>query len=135
MKNKVLSITIVAAILLTVIAIPVLAEDEIPMWVSSIRLAYKGRNTAASSRLLGTVAVRDANQEPVAGAHVVVEFEYPNGWVWLTSEETDGKGTASFRILRPDSGTYELCVTTVSKAGWEYIPALNHETCETLRVP
>ena len=40
---KVLSVTIVAAILLSMIAIPVLAEDEIPMWVHSIRVSIVAR--------------------------------------------------------------------------------------------
>jgi hypothetical protein len=132
--KKFLSITIVAAILLTAIAIPVLAEDEIPMWVNSVRLTYRGRNTA-SARIIGTVAVRDANRDPVAGANVVIEFTDPRGFVTLTSAETSDQGAASFRFKVSESGTYTLCVFTVTKEGWEYHPELNTQNCDTLTVP
>ena len=134
MKRKYLSITIVAAILLSMIAIPVLAEDEIPMWVSSIRLSFRGRN-AASPKVVGTVAVRDANRDPVAGANVVVEFTDPKGLVSVKGAETSDQGTASFELRPRESGPYELCVFTVSKEGWEYDPDLNVETCDTFTVP
>lgn len=131
---KTLSITIVAAILLSTIAIPVLAEDEIPMWVSSIRLTFRGRN-ASAPKVVGTVTVRDANRDPVAGAHVVVEFTDPEGYVSLKGGETSDLGTASFELRPRESGLYELCVFSVSKEGWEYDPDLNVETCDTFIVP
>ena len=134
MKCKYLSVTIVAAILLSMIAIPVLAEDEIPMWVSSIRVTFRGRN-AASPKVVGTVAVRDANHDAVAGANVVVEFTDPEGYVSLKAGETSDLGTVSFELKAKESGPYELCVFTVSKEGWEYHPDLNVETCDTFTVP
>ena len=134
MKHRYLSITIVAAILLSMIAVPVLAEDEIPMWVNSIRVTFRGRN-AASPKVVGTVAVRDANRDPVVGAHVVVEFTDPEGFVFLTGGETSDQGTATFQLKPKESGPYELCVFSVSKEGWEYDPDLNVETCDTFTVP
>jgi len=134
MKKKALFVVVVAAILLSMIAIPVLAEDEIPMWVSSIRLSFRGRN-AASPKIVGTVTVRDANRDPVAGATVVVEFTDPEGRVTLEGGETSDQGTASFRFNAWESGPHTLCVFTVSKEGWEYDPDLNVETCDTFIVP
>ena len=133
-RKKVLFIVIVAAILMSMIAIPVVAEDEIPMWVSSIRLSLRGRNSS-SAKIVGTVTVKDANQDPVAEAHVVAELTDPLNRVTLASAETSDKGAASFRFKPWASGLYKLCVFSVTKEGWQYDPDSNVETCETLMVP
>ena len=132
--KKVLLIVIVAVTLLSMLAIPVVAEDEIPMWVSSIRMTFRGRNSS-SAIVVGTVNVRDANRDPVAEAHVVIEWTDPLNRVTLAADETSDQGAASFRFRAWESGLYELCVFTVTKDGWEYDPELNVETCDTFTVP
>ena len=97
-------------------------------------MTYKGRN-AASPKVVGTVAVRDANRDPVAGANVIVGFTNPSGFVTMTGGETSDLGTVSFELKPKDSGPYTLCVDWVSKEGWEYDPDLNVETCDTFTVP
>jgi len=131
-------VAVAVAILVSAVAIPVAAEDEIPMYVHSIRMTLKGRDISPSAKLVGTVAVRDANNEPVAGATVGVEFVYPGQFGdvhWLTQGETSAQGTVSFRVNAAYSGTYELCVLNITKDGWEYFANLNRETCETYDVP
>ncbi len=134
MKAKqLLFVAVVVAILVTAVAIPVAAEDEIPMWVSSIHLACKGRSPS-SARVVGTVFARDANQDAVEGAQVTVYFYGPEN-VLLASAVTSAQGSASFQLRARDSGTYKLCVDNVSKDGWDYVPELNKETCDLLIVP
>lgn len=130
-----LFVAVVVAVLVSAVAIPVAAEDGIPMYVHSIRIVLKGRDTSPSAKLVGTVTVRDANREPVQGATVGVGFKNPLGFVWMTSGETSAQGTVSFVLSSLMSGTYELCVMGIHEDGWVYNEDLNRESCETYRVP
>ncbi len=133
MKTKLLLVGIVAVVLGTTIAVPVMAEDEtITMFVSRVRLAYNGRSSGGSDRVVAMVHVRDTNKAAVAGATVTAEWTLPNGTETVTGT-TDFQGIATFQVWA-GRGTYTLCVTDVTKNGWQYDPDLNLETCGEIEI-
>jgi len=128
-----LFVAVVAAMLGTMIAFPVMAEDETPMWVSRVRLAYSGRSSSSSDRVVGMVHVRDADKSAVAGALVAATWTKPDGTTLETTAVTDFQGIARFQVWA-GSGEYQLCVTGVALDGWLYDPGANVETCGVLVV-
>ncbi|MCU0522001.1 MAG: hypothetical protein MUF84_15080 [Anaerolineae bacterium] len=132
MKAK-LTLVIALCILLSSIALPVLAEDSIAMWVSRARLAYVGRSSTGPDAVVGLIHVRDANLQMVDGATVTATWTTPDGRVQQTAV-TAFQGIAEFRIWA-GRGTYTLCVDGVTKDGWLYAPSLDRGICPTFRVP
>ena len=126
-----LFVAVVVAMLGAMIAFPVMAEDETPMWVSRVRLAYNGRSSHSSDRVVGMVHVRDANMAAVEGALVAATWTKPDGTTLETTAETDFQGIATFQVWA-GSGEYKLSVTGVTKDGWLYDPDANIETDGTL---
>jgi hypothetical protein len=134
MKTKqFLFAALVAALLGTMIAFPVMAEDETPMSVSRVRLAYNGRSSHSSDRVVGMVHVRDANKSAVVGALVAATWTEPDGSILMTTAVTDFQGIATFQVWA-GSGTYELCVTDVTLDGWLYDAGQNVESCGMLTI-
>lgn len=134
MKAKqLLLVAVVVAVLGTLIAVPVMAEDETPMWVTRVRLAYNGRSSHSADRVVGMVHVRDANMSAVAGALVEATWTKPDGNTVQTEAFTDFQGIATFEIWA-GSGEYQLCVTDVTLNGWLYDPGANGETCGMLTI-
>lgn len=89
-----------------------------------------------SRRLLrAAVQIGDADHHPVPGAAVAVLWTLPDGTQKGGLAPTGPTGLAGFRLSAGQAGTYELCVTGVSREGMRYDPAQNHETCETLSLP
>ena len=114
------------------IAFPVMAEDETPMWVTRVRLAYNGRSSHSSDRVVGMVHVRDANRSAVVGAEVAATWTLPDGNTLDTTAVTDFQGIATVQVWA-GSGVYQLCVTDVALEGWDYDSgAKNVETCGAL---
>jgi hypothetical protein len=130
MKAKLLSVAILAVMLGTMLAIPVMAEDEeTTMWVSRVRVAWTGRSSGGTDWIVGMVHIRDANLQAVEGATVTAEWTLPDGTVLeKTAVTADVTGIATFGIWT-GKGVYRLCVKDVTKEGWLYDPALNTETC------
>jgi hypothetical protein len=108
-----------------------MAEDETPMWVTRVRLAYNGRSSHSSDRVVGMVHVRDANMAAVAGATVTATWTKPDGDTVEATAVADFQGIATFQIWA-GSGEYQLCVDNVTLDGWDYDPGSNIETCGTL---
>lgn len=134
MKTKLLLVGIVAVVLGTMIAVPVLTEDEaITMFVSRVRLAYNGRSSSSPDRVVAMVHVRDTNKAAVAGATVSAQWTLPNGTVLKVTADTDFQGIATFQVWA-GRGTYTLCVTDVAKDECEYDPDLNLETCGEIEI-
>ena len=78
------------------------------------------------------VKVLDANGLPVAGATVAGTW---SGLVSRSSTATSGSsGLASFSspTSRATSGSFNFKVTGVSKAGYNYLPASNTETSDSI---
>jgi hypothetical protein len=125
-----LFVAVVVAMLGTMIAFPVMAEDT-SMWVTRVRLAYNGRSSHSADRVVGMVHVRDANMAAVTEATVTAIWTKPDGKTLVTTTETDFQGIATFQIWA-GSGEYQLCVTDVTADDWLYDPSSNVETCGTL---
>jgi len=131
-SRKLLFVAIVAAMLATMIAVPVMAADEaIDMWVTQVRLAYNGRSSHSSDRVVAMVHVRDANMAAVEGAEVSAKWTLPDGETLDETSHTESQGIASFTVWA-GYGEYELCVTGVEKDLWGYDPDQASETCGTL---
>ncbi|HNS49647.1 MAG TPA: hypothetical protein PKO09_00515 [Anaerolineae bacterium] len=134
MKTKsLLFAAVVAAMLLTMLALPAMADEDTAMWVSRVRLAWNGRSSSSPDRVVGMVHVRDANLAAVDGALVTAEWTLPNGTQVVATALTDFQGIATIETWA-GGGSYTLCVTDVAKAGWVYAPDLNLETCGALLV-
>ena len=133
MKAK-LTLIIALCVLLSFIALPVLAEDPIAMWVSRARLAYVGRSSTGPDAVVGLIHVRDANLQMVAGATVTATWTTPDGEELHQTAVTAFQGIAEFRIWE-GRGEYTLCVDGVTKGGWLYNPGLDRNTCPTFLVP
>ena len=134
MKAKLLLVAIVAVMLGVMVAMPAMAEDEeITMSVSRVRLAYCGRSSGGSDRIVGMVHVRDVNKAAVAGATVTAEWTLPDGTVQEDTALTDFQGIATLQVWE-GSGTYKLSVTNVTKDGWVYDSDLDLETIGELEV-
>jgi hypothetical protein len=135
MKSKLLFVALIAVVLGAMIAVPAMAEEDegIPTWVSSVRLAYNGRSSSSSDRIVGMVHIRDANLATVEGAAVTAEWSLPDGTVKEETAVTAFQGIATFKVWA-GSGKYQLCVSEVTKGGWLYDSDLNVETCGVLEV-
>ena len=131
--KRVLFAAVVAAMLLTMLALPAMAEEGTAMWVSQVRLAWNGRSSGSTDRVVAMVHVRDANLASVDGALVTAEWTLPNGAVVGATAVTDFQGIATFETWA-GGGAYALCVTDLTKTGWVYDPDLNIETCGGLLV-
>ena len=129
--KKSLFVAVVVAMLGTMLALPVMAEDERPIWVSRVRLAYNGRSSHSSDRVVGMVHIRDANMSAVAGALVFATWTKPDVTSLEATAVTDFQGIATFQVWA-GSGEYQLCVTDVEMAGWVYDPSAHVETCGLL---
>ena len=133
MRAKLLFVAIVV-MLGAMVATPVMTEDEdVAMFVTRVRLAYNGRSSSSSDRIVAMVHVRDVNMAAVADATVTGEWTLPDGTVQVETALTDFQGIATFQVW-VGSGVYQLCVKDVNKEGWEYDSALNLETCGVLEV-
>jgi hypothetical protein len=123
----------VAAMFVIMSAVPVMAADPIAMWVSRVRLAYNGRSSHSPDRVVGMIHIRDANLATVAGAQFTARWTLPDGTVSQETALSAFQGIATFTIWA-GRGEYEICVTDVTKDGWDYYPYLNRETCAELTV-
>ena len=82
----------------------------------------------------GIVRILDQHNAPVEGATVDAEWTYPSGTTLTQAQPTYRRGLAWFGILSIRPGTYQLCVTNVTKEGYVYDPDQNWETCDTITV-
>jgi hypothetical protein len=130
-SGKWLFVAVVATMLVAMAAVPAMAE--VPMSVTQVRLAYNGRSSHSSDRVVAMVHVRDANMAAVEGAEVSATWTLPDGRKVDATAETEFQGIASFQLWA-GYGEYELCVTNVQKDGWAYDPGQNTESCGSLLI-
>ncbi len=104
------------------------------MHVKAIKMVYQD---AGSGRYAvdGQVQITDLSHVRVAGATVTVEWTLPDGSHLTKQAVTRATGIAPFRAKSTLTGTYQICVTDVTKAGYTYDPNQNHVTCKTITVP
>jgi hypothetical protein len=101
--------------------------------VDGIRMRYQDRG--GRYVVLARVRVFDQNNQPVDMATVDVEWTLPDLSQEVQQADTNTKGLALFRVRSLESGTFEICVTDITVAGYTYDPSQNNQTCGTLNVP
>lgn len=138
--KRVLYLAIIVGLLVSMGAIPVLAEEEvgdIPMWVHRARLTYTGRSSGGPDEMVAYIHIRDAELNMVDGAIVSAT------WTTINTEEpvsdslavgTNDQGIAVFEFFA-GAGDYEICVTEVTKTGWEWIRGAEGEDCARYWLP
>jgi hypothetical protein len=137
-----LYLTIILGLLLPMSALTVLAEDPevIPMWIQRARLTWTGRSSGGPDAVVGFIHIRDGENDMVEGALVDAVWTLPDGTSLAESIDTNRQGIAIFSLWE-GRGEYTLCVTDVTKAGWDYQPELNFDTmnndtgCQLFVVP
>jgi hypothetical protein len=147
MKAKhLLYLTIILGILVSLSAVPALAEEgdtPIPMWVHRARLAYTGRSSGGSDDMKAYIHIRDATLDMVEGATVTAAWTVPDRTLpdgttitkqVIVDELTNRQGIAIFSIWE-GWGDYEICVTDVTKDGRVYDPELDWESCPVFTMP
>jgi len=103
------------------------------MHVDDIQMSYVQLNKTRYE-VSADITIKDEDAYPVNGATVSAQWTLPKGRQVNQQQVTGATGVASFSISSK-AGTYQICVTDVTKAGWIYDPSQNVKTCETLTVP
>lgn len=135
MKAKaLLYLAVVVGLLLPLGAGPVMAEEAIPMWVHRLRVAYTGRSSTGPDDVVAFAHIRDATLDMVAGAKVTAEWKFYGAFVKSETVETNAQGIAVFKLWL-GRGVYQICVTDVTKPGWDWDPDLDREECPEFTVP
>jgi len=132
--RKLLYLAIVAAILSLAIALPALADEPVTMWVQRNRMAWTGRSSGGPDCVVAKIHIFDANKAMVTGATVTAVWTHDGSSLGETTSVTGFQGIAEFRLFE-GRGEYEICVTDVVKAGWQYDASLNTDSvCSSINV-
>lgn len=102
------------------------------MWISAIDMSLSIQGPW--KMINAQVRIVDETGAPLSGAAVSISWSGPvNGTANAT---TDANGIAAFVSPKTkNSGTVIVTVTNVSKAGFDYVPASNVETSDSLAIP
>jgi hypothetical protein len=101
--------------------------------VSDITITF---SRAWFSSFTGRVTVQDALGRAVSGASVTAQWTGPKGLAATQTATTGRTGAATFTLRTwAQPGFYQLCVTRVSKFGWDYWKGANVETSDSFNVP
>lgn len=103
------------------------------MHVGQVSLRYRG--TTGRWQLLSSARILDQTNAPVAGAAVDMTCTLPDSQQLPMQQNTNNRGEARFKFNSSLSGSYECCVSNVSKTGWTYDPDQNDMTCSSTVVP
>lgn len=87
----------------------------------SAGILFQARRIGAQVGVRGNVAIRNENNQPVAGATVNVTWTYPDGSTQNAAGTTNSAGIVRFQIL-DGLGTYTLTITNITKAGATFDP-------------
>ncbi len=110
-----------------------IASGATTMHVDGIKLRYRERN--GRYVVFSTLRILDEDGWKVDGATVGVEWTLPDASALIQEALTNVRGLARYRLRSTQTGTFEICVTGVVKAGYVYDPSQNSETCDTIDVP
>ena len=100
--------------------------------MGAITTSYSLKGSKAT--VTATTKVLDATGNGVASATVYAQWTLPNGSKTNQQALSSSNGAVSFKVTST-KGTYQFCVTSVTKTGWVYAPSQNVETCDTLTTP
>lgn len=105
----------------------------LPMYVRNI--ALRARLRTGGYLIKGTVRIVDEALQPVPEATVSVRWTLPDGSIRDVQALTNARGAAAFKLRSNQTGSFQLCVTGVSKSGMVYDPGRNRVTCQNVTVP
>ena len=108
-------------------------SGEPAMHVDGIRLRY--REWSGRYVVFSTLRILEEDGGKIGGAVVSAEWTLPDGSTLIQEALTSVRGLARYRVKSAQSGTFEICVTDVVKAGYVYDPSQNSQTCDTIDVP
>lgn len=102
------------------------------MHVSSItyQAIYRGPN----AWLTIYVSIVDQNGNPVSGATVTIDVQYPSGSVSTFTTTTGSDGVAVFDLGKTAKGSYTVTVTGVTHSSYTYDSSANVETTKTFSI-
>jgi hypothetical protein len=154
MKTRALLSTVLLAILVTSLSVPLVAAqdpvtdeavpqiqdanivafagEEANMYVRKIRLT--STPITGGNRIKAEVTILDETDSPVPGADVSVEWTYPDNNSFSRVAATDTAGKAYFFVNTQQTGRHRMCVTDVQAAGYVYDPGMNHATCDWISI-
>ena len=104
------------------------------MHVGAIKMKYVDRG-GGRYVVSATVQILNQNHAKVPGATVTIDWTLPNGSHVSQSALTNSNGLAAFKVKSTTGGSFQVCVTNVTKAGYSYDPGQNHVTCKTSTLP
>jgi subtilisin len=102
------------------------------MHVSNIAMSFTKSGTNYTAK--ATVTIVDANNAPVSGATVYGQFTGATSNSVSGTTDANGQVTLS-STAKKNGGTWQFCVTNVTKSGWTYNSSANVETCDTITAP
>jgi len=122
---------------------PPVTQHDLAFRLSGSRNVMFEAGIDTTYRLVGTdyrfrtsVKVRELSGPKVPGASVTVQWTSPGGdTVGYPYAETNSHGVALIKWVFWETGTYTVCVWSMTKTGYTYDPAYNWETCDTVTVP
>jgi hypothetical protein len=96
------------------------------------QIVVSGKAGRSSYTLSGQVTILSGTNTPVSKTLVKVTWTGPNNYSATQSALTGRLGLAKFTLrgVPKVPGQYELCVTDVTKAGWDYWEGYNLEDCD-----
>ncbi|MGM0687392.1 MAG: Ig-like domain-containing protein, partial [Promethearchaeati archaeon] len=80
------------------------------------------------------VAIVDSNGNPVSGADVTIDLEYPDGSINTYTATTGSDGVATFEFKKVPQGTYTVTVTDVTHTDYTYDATANVVTSKTFTI-
>lgn len=103
------------------------------MHVSNIAMSVVGAG-GQNYRAQAVVTIVDANGVPVGSATVTGSFTGATSST--ASAATGANGSATLQSgKKAGGGTWQFCVTNVTRSGWTYDSGANTETCDTVTGP
>jgi carboxypeptidase D len=110
------------------------SESQPTMHVGGIKIRYQAKG-AGKYVVSGSVRIFNESHQLLPGAAVSAQWNLPDGSHQNQQALTNANGLAAFRVKTTQIGAFQVCVTDVTKSGYVYDPAQNHETCHSLIVP
>ncbi|TFG08044.1 hypothetical protein EU538_07775, partial [Candidatus Thorarchaeota archaeon] len=102
------------------------------MHVSSI--SYQATYRGPNAWLTIYVSIVDQNGNPVSGATVTIDVQYPDGSVSTYSTTTGSDGVAVFDLGKSPKGSYTVTVSGVTHSSYTYDSPANVETSESFSI-
>jgi hypothetical protein len=133
MRNRRFYVSLVIVLMMTMFtSSPVLADPPDTMWVKSIKMSVSG---AATHNVKANLVIWDSDGDGTGGATVTTTWTLPNGSKKTMIGTTNSDGQVFISVYSTLSGTYRMCVTDVSRKGYNYNPTRNLIKCRSIVVP